>query len=148
MVAMEGDLLEIAMDLQADLDVDLVVAVAQVEAMAEDHPVVGMEILDAEVEVAVVEDPLGEATMEGALMEEGIVVDRLPGVITAHLVALVVGAVVAEGVDPLVEIMEEDRLEGVMDLEDQVAGEEDVEDLLEAAVMVSKLVTIEKLCNF
>merc|ERR1712224_419859 len=94
--------------------------------------------------VAVVEDPLGEATAEGALMEVGIVVDHHPGVITAHLVALAVGAVVVEGVDLLVEIMEEDRLEAVMDLEDQVAGEEDVEDLLEAAVMVCEVTVIER----
>ena len=143
MVAMEEGLREIAMDLQVDLAVDLVVVGAQVEAMVEDQPVVGMEVLDVEVVAAVVEDPLGEATVEGALMEEGIVVDHLPGVITAHLVALAVGAVVVEEVDPLVEIMEEDRPEAVMDLEDQVAGKEDVEDLLEAAVMVSKLTKIE-----
>jgi len=133
---MEEDLREIAMDPQVDLVVDLVVVEAQVGAMVEDQPVVGMEVLDVEVVAAVVEDPLGEATVEGALMEVGIVVDHLPGVITAHLVALAVGAVVVEEVDPLVEIMEEDRPEAVMDLEDQVAGEEDVEDLLEAAVMV------------
>jgi len=133
---MEEDLREIAMDPQVDLVADLVAVEAQVVAMVEDQPVVGMEVLDVEVVAAVVEDPLGEATVEGALMEVGIVVDHLPGVITAHLVALAVGAVVVEEVDPLVEIMEEDRPEAVMDLEDQVAGEEDVEDLLEAAVMV------------
>jgi len=133
---MEEDLREIAMDPQVDLVVDLVVVEAQVGAMVEDQPVVGMEVLDVEVVAAVVEDPLGEATVEGALMEVGIVVDHLPGVITAHLVALAVGAVVVEEVDRLVEIMEEDRLEAVMDLEDQVAGEDDVEDLLEAPVMV------------
>ena len=143
MVAMEEDLREIAMDPQVDLVVDLVVVEAQVEAMVEDQPVVGMEVLDVEVVAAVVEDPLGEATAEGALMEVVIVVDHLPGVITAHLVALAVGAVVVEEVDPLVEITEEDRPEAVMDLEDQVAGEEDVEGLLEAAVMVSKLTKIE-----
>ena len=140
---MEEDLREIAMDPQVDLVVDLVVVEAQVGAMVEDQPVVCMKVLDVEVVAAVVEDPLGEATVEGALMEVGIVVDHLPGVITAHLVALAVGAVVVEEVDPLVEIMEEDRPEAVMDLEDQVAGEEDVEDLLEAAVMVSKLTKIE-----
>ena len=48
------------------------------------------------------------------------------------------------GVDPLVVIMEEDRLEVVMDLEDQVAVEEDVEDLLEVTVMVSELTVIER----
>ena len=136
MVAMEEDL-------QGDLVADLVVVEAQVGAMVEDQPVVGMEVLDVEVVAAVVEDPLGEATVEAALMEVGIVVDHLQGAITAHLVALAVGPVVVEEVDPLVEIMEEDRLEAVMDLEDQVAGEEDVEDLLEAAVMVSKLTKIE-----
>ena len=141
---MEEDLWEIAMDLQVDLDVDLVVVEAQVEAMVEDQLVVGMEVLDAEVVVAVVEDPLGEATVEEALMEVGIVVDHHPVVITAHLVALAVGAVVVEGVDLLVEIMEEDRLEAVMDLEDQVAGEEDVEDLLEATVMVCEVTVIER----
>ena len=144
MVAMEEDLREIAMDLQVDLVVDLVVVEAQVEAMVEDQPVVGMEVLDVEVVAAVVEDPLGEATVEGALMEVGIVVDHLQGAITAHLVALAVGAVVVEEVDPLLEIMEEDRPEAVMDLEDQVAGEEDVEDLLEAAVMVSEVTVIER----
>ena len=141
---MEEGLREIAMDLQVDLAVDLVVVEAQVEAMVEDQPVVGMEVLDVEVVAAVVEDPLGEATVEGALMEEGIVVDHLPGVIMAHLVALAVGAVVVEEVDPLVEIMEEDHPGTIMDLEDQVAGEEDVEDLLEGAVMVSKVTKIKK----